>query len=598
MPIRVLPDPLVNQIAAGEVVERPASVVRELVDNSLDAGARRIEIEIEAGGSRLVRVRDDGAGIDPDQLGLALTRHATSKIADLDDLLKVASLGFRGEALPSIASVSRFALVSRTASQPHAWRVDAEHGRVGPVQPAAHPTGTTIEVRDLFFNIPARRKFLRAERTEFGHIETFVRTVALARPQVEFRLSHNARANLMLRPARDAFDPARLSALLDDGFVASAAHLDQQAAGMRLHGLLGAPTAARGQADLQYFFVNGRPVRDRVVAHAVRQAYADVLHHGRHPAYVLFLEIDPSAVDVNVHPAKLEVRFRDTRLVHDVLFRTLHEALAAARAGTGTGAGMGGPLAPVPDRAGAGWSTGPSAQAALGLRVGEGIGAWAALYGAAGAATAATAAPAAPMPADDAGGVPPLGYAVAQLHGIYVLAQNARGLVLVDMHAAHERITYERLKRQRAEAGVIAQRLLVPVAVELGPRQMAALDEHGPAIEALGFELAAASRNQVRVLKLPSLLAGGDVAELVQRLLGDLAEHGATRLGEEAEDALLSTMACHGSVRANRALTLAEMNGLLRDMEATERSGQCNHGRPTWVEMAIADLDRLFMRGR
>jgi DNA mismatch repair protein MutL len=598
MPIRVLPDPLVNQIAAGEVVERPASVVRELVDNSLDAGARRIEIEIEAGGSRLVRVRDDGAGIEPDQLGLALTRHATSKIADLDDLLQVASLGFRGEALPSIASVSRFALVSRTASQAHAWRIEAEHGRLTPVQPAAHPPGSTIEVRDLFFNIPARRKFLRAERTEFGHIETFVRTVALARPQVEFRLSHNGRATLMLRPVADALDPARLSTLLDEGFVASAAHLDQQVAAMRLHGLLGAPTAARGQADLQYFFVNGRPVRDRVVAHAVRQAYADVLHHGRHPAYVLFLQIDPAAVDVNVHPAKLEVRFRDSRLVHDVLFRTLHEALAGARAGSGSSTGMGGPLAPAPgaDRADAGWAFAAPAQPALGLRLGEGIGTWAGLYGSADPVQDAPAA--ASMPLDDPGGVPPLGYALAQLHGIYVLAQNARGLVLVDMHAAHERITYERLKRQRAEAGVIAQRLLVPVVVELGPRQMAALDEHAAAIESLGFELVAASRNQARVLKLPTLLAGGAIAELVQRLLGDLADHGATRLGEEAEDALLSTIACHGSVRANRALTLAEMNGLLRDMEATERSGQCNHGRPTWVEMPIADLDRLFLRGR
>jgi DNA mismatch repair protein MutL len=330
----------------------------------------------------------------------------------------------------------------------------------------------------------------------------------------------------------------------------------------------------------------------------VRQAYADVLHHGRHPAYVLFLDIDPAAVDVNVHPAKLEVRFRDSRLVHDVLFRTLHEALAQARAGTGSSTGMGGPLAP--ERADAGWSAGVSTQPALGLRVGESLAGWAALYGGAGPVSGMPvgAAVATAMPADDPGGVPPLGYALAQLHGIYVLAQNARGLVLVDMHAAHERITYERLKRQRAQAGVIAQRLLVPVVVELGPRQMAALDEHGPAIEALGFELVAASRQQVRVLKLPTLLAGGDVGELVQRLLGDLADHGASRLGEEAEDALLSTIACHGSVRANRALSLAEMNALLRDMEATERSGQCNHGRPTWVEMPVADLDRLFLRGR
>lgn len=605
MPIRVLPDPLVNQIAAGEVVERPASVVKELIDNSLDAGATRIEIEIETGGTRLIRIRDDGGGIPREELALALTRHATSKIADLDDLLNVASLGFRGEALPSIASVSRFSLTSRhrDSSEDHAWRIGAEHGRLTDAEPAAHPVGTTIEVRDLFFNIPARRKFLRAERTEYGHIEEFVRAAALAHDDVEFRLSHNGRATLWIKPSVEALDAARLTSLLDAGFVQSAGRLDQSGAGLRLTGLLGSPTVARGQGDLQYFFVNGRPVRDRVVAHAVRQAYADVLHHGRYPAYLLFLSLDPAAVDVNVHPAKLEVRFRDSRLVHDFLFRTLHEALAQTRAGNGSvegapgAAGMSSPANTM--------YFGNAGQPTLGLRVNESMGGYAALYGAAsssgtpGALAGSFLSPeitATPVTGDH--DAPPLGFAIAQLHGIYVLAQNARGLVLVDMHAAHERITYERLKSHRAGQGIIAQRLLVPASVDLSAREIAALDEHADTVAALGFEMVASGPHQARVLKVPTLLASGDVAALAKRVLSDLADHGSTRLGEETENELLSTMACHGSVRANRALTVPEMNALLRDMEATERSGQCNHGRPTWIELPVTELDKLFMRGR
>ena len=596
MPIRILPDPLVNQIAAGEVVERPASVVKELVDNSLDAGARRIEIDIEAGGARLIRVRDDGAGIAGDELAMALTRHATSKIADLDDLLQVASLGFRGEALPSIAAVSKFTLTSRTRDSEHGWRVGAEHGRLSGREPAAHPVGTTIEVRDLFFNIPARRKFLRAERTEYGHIEELVRTAAIARHDVEFRLGHNGRPTLWIRPADDPFDQTRLASLLDEAFVQTSGRLDQAGAGLQLTGLLGSPTAARGQGDLQYFFVNGRPVRDRVVAHAVRQAYADVLHHGRYPSYALFLSIDPGAVDVNVHPAKLEVRFRDSRLVHDFLFRTLHEALAQTRAGVPT------QDATTPVGVANTVYFGGSGQPSLGLRVNESMGDYAALYGAstglsAGRGELPLVAAHGHQAADD-DEAPPLGYAIAQLHGIYVLAQNARGLVLVDMHAAHERITYERLKSHRAGQGIIAQRLLVPASVDLSPREMAALDEHADTVAALGFEMIAAGPTHARVLKVPTLLASGDVAALSKRVLSDLADHGATRLGEETENELLSTMACHGSVRANRSLTLPEMNALLRDMEATERSGQCNHGRPTWIELPVAELDRLFMRGR
>ena len=605
MSIKVLPDALINQIAAGEVVERPASVVRELLDNALDAGARRIEVEIENGGSRLIRVRDDGCGIDREQLALALTRHATSKIADIDDLMRVASLGFRGEALPSIASVSRFALISRRDGDGHGWRIQAEHGRLSEPEPAAHPRGSTVEVRELFFNIPARRKFLRSERTEFSHIQELIRTAALAHPHVEFRLAHNGRPVLWLKAAGDVFDRQRLAAVLDESFLDHAGALDQSGASLRLRGLLGAPTSARGQADLQYFFVNGRPVRDRVVAHAVRQAYADVLHHGRHPAYLLFLDIDPGAVDVNVHPAKLEVRFRDSRLVHDFLFRTLHEALAGARAGAVPAAGdvsMSPPVSsaiPAPSMP----MFTPGQQGGLGLGIAETLSGYAALYGGAAGSTAplATSVPASaapdPQPAH-AAEVPPLGYAIAQLHGIYVLAQNARGLVLVDMHAAHERITYERLKAGRRGQGLISQRLLVPSVIELSPREAVVVEEQGERLAELGFELVMAGPGQARLLKVPSLLAGGDVAALAKQVLSDLAEHGSSRLGEEAENELLSTMACHGSVRANRALTLPEMNALLRGMEATERSGQCNHGRPTWREWPISELDKLFQRGR
>lgn len=621
MPIRLLPDRLVNQIAAGEVVERPASVVKELVENSLDAGARQVAIDIEQGGVRLVRIRDDGAGIPRDELALALTRHATSKIADLDDLLEVASLGFRGEALPSIASVSRFVMTSRVDGEEHGWRIEAEHGRLGEPVPAPHPRGTTVEVRDLFFNIPARRKFLRAERTEFGHIEEFVRNAALAHPQVEFLLSHNGRAVRRYRPGPGLGDAERLQALLGEQFLAGALPVDHGGAGMQLSGLVGSPTASRGQADGQHFFVNGRPVYDRVVAHAVRQAYADVLHGGRHPSYLLFLTLDPAAVDVNVHPAKREVRFRDSRLVHDFLFRTLHEALAGTRAGAiGTadsgGIGQNGErdaMAASGPASGAGAGGAipmPARQSPLGLPISEALAGYSALYGSAGdhrtgnrpTPPVAAVTPHAPNPPDmadgDAGAIPPLGYAIAQLHGIYVLAQSERGLILVDMHAAHERITYERLKRLHTGQGIVAQRLLVPLTIEPGARAMAALEDQADILAGLGFDIVAAGPGQARVLKVPAMLAAGDVAQLAQQVLADLAEHGGTRLGQEAENELLSTMACHGSVRANRQLTHPEMNALLRDMEATERSGQCNHGRPTWVEWSITELDRLFLRGR
>jgi DNA mismatch repair protein MutL len=596
--IRPLPPELVNQIAAGEVIERPASVVKELVENSLDAGAQRIEIDIEQGGARLIRVRDDGGGIDTDDLPLAISAHATSKIATFDDLERVATLGFRGEALPSIASVSRFALTSRQRDGGNAWRIEVDGGKPRVAVPAQHPPGTSVEVRDLFYNLPARRKFMRAERTEFSHIDELVKSIALARTGTEFRLSHNGKPVRMLKPVAGADDHARRVAdVLGDEFPAHSLRVQHAAAGLRLAGWVGLPTASRAQADQQYFHVNGRLVRDRLVAHAVRQAYADVLFHGRHPAFVLFLELDPALVDVNVHPAKHEVRFREGRLVHDFLYRTLNDALSGARAGSVHAPA---PAADIPMHAGTvathGWPE--QRQAGLGLRVGDAMGDYAALFGA-GAPSAlfpsATRSP--PWPADG-GEVPPLGFALAQLHGIYVLAENAHGLVLVDMHAAHERITYEKLKAAQVGEGIRSQLLLVPLNLAVSEREARVVEEQAERFAELGFDIARSGPQGVLVRRIPVVLDGADVARLVRDVVADLTVHGQTRRVEESTNELLSTMACHGSVRANRRLGLAEMNALLREMEATERSGQCNHGRPTWIQLAIGDLDRMFLRGR
>ena len=592
MPIQQLPDTLVNQIAAGEVVERPASVVKELVENALDAGATRVDIDLEEGGIRLIRIRDDGAGIPADELALAISRHATSKIASLDDLEEVATLGFRGEALPSIASVSRFALSSRTAAQEHGVRLEVDGGRIAPPQPQPHAAGTTVEVRDLFYNVPARRKFLRAERTELGHIEEWLRSLALARPQVELRISHNGRLSRHYKPVRDDGEHLRrVAEALGDEFTAQCLQVEHAGAGLRLRGWVGLPTAARSSADQQYFYVNGRAVRDRTVAHAVRQAYADVLFHGRHPAFVLFLECDPRQVDVNVHPAKHEVRFREQRLVHDFIYRTLHEALKDTRAGLA--ASQGGLPAPAPGGFAAG-AWGAPAQSGLGLPVREAMSAYAALYRAPEASTAGPG----DMPAANQAQAPPLGYALAQLHGIFVLAENAHGLVLVDMHAAHERITYERLKVARDGEGIRAQPLLVPLALAVSEREADLAEQHADTLSGFGFELRRAGPQSLSVRSVPSLLADLDPRALVLGVLSDLREHGQTRRLEEARNELLSTLACHTSVRANRRLSLPEMNALLRDMEATERSGQCNHGRPTWVQLSKSELDRLFLRGR
>ena len=585
--IHSLPPELVNQIAAGEVVERPASVVKELVENSLDAGAARIEVDIEDGGARLIRVRDDGGGIAVDDLPLALAQHATSKIATLDDLEHVRTLGFRGEALASIASIARFALTSRRHDESAAWTISATGEAL---RPAQHPPGTTVEVRDLFHKVPARRKFLRAERTEFGHIDELIKAVALAQPRVEFRLSHNGKPVRWLRPAHDdAALMSRIGEIFGAEFPARSLRIDHTGAGMRLSGWVGLPTASRAQADQQYFYVNGRLVHDRVVTHAVRQAYADVLFHGRHPAYALFLELAPETVDVNVHPAKSEVRFRESRLVHDFLYRTLNEALAQTRAGSPAVAMS----AAISTTAAA--PTTWRAQSGLGLAVRESPAEYAALLGTASAQSLAGVMPSVGPTPDE---VPPLGFALAQLAGIYVLAENANGLVLVDMHAAHERVTYEKLKNARACDGIRSQLLLVPLTLAVSEREAACAEESAQHLAELGFDIVRSGPQSVAVKRYPGLLEGADVTGLVRDVLADLAAHGSSRRLEETQNEILSTMACHGSIRANRRLTLPEMNALLREMEATERSGQCNHGRPTWVQLAVAELDRMFLRGR
>ena len=591
MRIQVLPSHLINQIAAGEVIERPASVVKELLENSLDAGAEAVDVDIEAGGTRRIRVRDNGSGIGKQELPLALSRHATSKIASLEDLEQVRSLGFRGEALPSIASVSRLRLSSRQADVETGWtcRSDGSQADAG-AAPLAHPVGTTVDVQDLFYNTPARRKFLRAEVTEFRHIEQVVRRIALSSFRVAVSLQHNQKPVFQLPVAmsREAQE-RRLARVCGAAFMEQAVHIEQAGAGLRLHGWVAAPTFSRSQADLQYFYVNGRMVRDKLLTHAVRQAYADVLYHGRHPAYVLFLDMDPAAVDVNAHPTKHEVRFRDSRLVHDFLFRTLHEALAQMRPSTDQ-------PAPRPERpleALAVQGPGPGrapAQAGLALGVRDQLAGYAVLHSAPEASPVQEPAP--------SGADYPLGHALAQLHGVYILAQNRQGLVLVDMHAAHERITYEGLKTDLAGEGIRAQPLLVPVSLAVSRREADCCEASQSWFAGLGLEIDRHGPEQLLVRQVPVLLHGADIEALVRDVLSDLLEHGSSRRVEDSMHGILSTMACHGSVRANRRLTLDEMNALLREMEITERSGQCNHGRPTWVQISLEELDKLFLRGR
>ena len=597
--IRQLPDTLVNQIAAGEVVERPASVVKELVENALDAGARRIDIDLEEGGVRLIRIRDDGGGIDASELPLAISRHATSKIRSIDDLESVATLGFRGEALPSVASVSRFRLASRRSGAEHGAVLQVDGGKHGEVVPHSHPPGTTVEVRDLFYNVPARRKFLRTERTELAHIEEWLRSLALARPDVEIRVSHNGKPSRRWKGEGDLLSDVRLHEALGQDFARNALRVDHAGAGLRLHGWIAQPAYNRASADQQYLYVNGRAVRDRNVAHAVRQAYSDVLFHGRHPAYVLFLEMDPRGVDVNVHPAKHEVRFRESRLVHDFVYRALHAALAETRAGSAVASG-----APAQAGTATAWSMPAPQQDAIGLRINDAPAAYAALYAPQGdpSSFAAGSAMSQPMPhampQDAPGGMPPLGFAVAQLHGIYILAENADGLVVVDMHAAHERIGYEKLKTAHDGAGLRTQPLLVPSSLAVSEREADVAEREAATLAELGFEVQRSGPQSLLLRSVPALLAHGDVESLLRDVLADLREHGSTRRVAETRDELLATMACHGAVRANRRLTLPEMNALLREMEATERSGQCNHGRPTWTRFNLAEMDRWFLRGR
>jgi DNA mismatch repair protein MutL len=566
-PIRVLPELLVSQIAAGEVVERPASVLKELLENSLDASAASIQVTLDEGGVRRIQVEDDGEGISAADLPLALARHATSKIATLEELEGVATLGFRGEALASIASVSRLRLLTRTRDSSHGAEIRCEGSTLGEARPAAREPGTTVAVEDLYFNTPARRKFLKSEPTEFGHCDEVFRRVALARPQVAFTLRHNGRISRHLRSQSPA---DRAKALLGEDFMQQALDVEARSAGLSLTGLAGSPQAATARADAQYFFVNGRFVRDRVLAHAARDAYAEVLHGDRQPAYVLSLEIDPRAVDVNVHPAKTEVRFRDSRAVHQFVRNALHRALSLTAA-----------EAPV---AYAAVSQSPSYQNAF------------ALAQPAAAYQVFMAAATSPVPVAEA--EEPLGHALAQLHGIYVLAQNAAGLVLVDMHAAHERIVMERLKSALDAGEVARQSLLVPAVFSAEPLDVATAEENREALERLGLELEVSGPNTLIVRAAPALLASGDVLGLAKDLLAEIREHGASAMLSARQNELVATMACHAAVRAHRVLTVPEMNALLRDMERTERSGSCNHGRPTWYQLTLADLDKLFLRGR
>jgi DNA mismatch repair protein MutL len=620
--IQLLSPRLANQIAAGEVVERPASVIKELLENSLDSGARRIEVDVEQGGVKLLKVRDNGSGIAPDDLPLALARHATSKIRELEDLEQVMSLGFRGEALASISSVARLTLTSRTEGAEQAWQVETEGRDMQPrVQPAAHPVGTSVEVRDLFFNTPARRKFLKTEKTEFDHLQEVIKRLALARFDVAFHLRHNGKTVLGLHEAPDELSRARrVAAVCGSAFLEQALPIDIERNGLHLWGWVGLPTFSRSQADLQYFYVNGRTVRDKLVAHAVRQAYRDVLFNGRHPTFVLFLEIDPAVVDVNVHPTKHEVRFRDGRMVHDFLYGTLHRALGevrpedqlAAPAGiaemvrpSGQAAGEFGPqgeiglaaslLEPAPSASvwrspGAGYQA-PRPDAAL--PAAETQGAYREYF----APLPAVGAAAAALP-EAQGDIPPLGYAIAQLKGIYILAENVQGLVVVDMHAAHERITYERLKVAMASEGLRGQPLLVPESIAVSQREADCAEEHAEWFQRLGFELQRLGPESLAIRQIPALLKQAEATRLVHDVLADLLEYGTTDRIQAHLNELLGTMACHGAVRANRRLTLPEMNALLRDMEQTERSGQCNHGRPTWTQLGMDDLDKLFLRGR
>lgn len=624
--INLLSQRLANQIAAGEVVERPASVVKELIENSLDAGAARVEIDVEQGGVKLLRIKDNGQGIHKEDLALALSRHATSKIAELEDLEAIASLGFRGEALASISSVSRLSMVSKAEAgdDESGWRVEAEGQDMNArLSPAVHGRGTTVEVRDLFFNTPARKKFLKTEKTEFSKIDEIVKRIALSRFDVQFNLNHNQRAIHNLLPAKSEQEKQRRVGLVcGPSFVENSVSIEMEGAGLRLSGWVSLPTFSRSQADLQYFYVNGRIIRDKLVTHAIKQAYRDVLFHGRHPAYVLYFECDPATVDVNVHPTKHEVRFRESRLIHDFLFSSLHKALAQVKPADHFD---GSAVAGAPDQG----SNFAYPGAAAGQGFGDSINSANNSYNTADQAGFGNIqeqnhlgltehrAPSyynygsAPSPgaiqnqlqsfeqlSGDNGEVPPLGYAVAQIHGIYILAQNKEGLITVDMHAAHERITYERMKLACLNEELVMQPLLVPLSISVSSSEADCVESKHQDFKKLGIVLEKVAEESVVVRQIPSILRNSNVEQMIRDVLSDVLEYGSSDRIQAHQDELLSTMACHGSVRANRQLTIPEMNSLLRDMEATERSGQCNHGRPTWVFQSLDALDKLFLRGQ
>jgi len=618
MRIQSLPTQLINQIAAGEVVERPFSVVKELVENCFDAGATQITLDIEQGGIRLIKIRDNGCGIFKEDLPLALSRHATSKITNLHDLEHVASMGFRGEALPSISSVARLTLISRTEEAECAWKVSADGTEKDfDPQPDPHPQGTTIDVRDLFYNTPARRKFLKTEKTEFSHIENLIKKMALSRFDIGFTLNHNQREVMDLKPAESELEQEkRIANICGSAFIDNSVKIDFEASGLQLTGWVGLPTFSRSQQDMQYFYVNGRLIRDRLVTHAVKQAYQDVLFHGRHPVFVLYLTLDPALVDVNAHPAKLEVRFREGRLVHDFLFKALHRSLAELRPGEQESVARKieefTPLAPVStDIPAASRSVSPvqntisrmasapppPMQSSLPMNVAENIESYARLYPKHEDAPRAESSLTHSV-SDKPEGMPPLGYAIAHLHSIYILTETAKGIILVDAHAAHERVTYERLKKQYHQGIVPSQPLLLPLKIQVSSIEADLVEQEHAFFTALGFELNRTGPEAIVLRATPALLGREDMDALIRDILADIITHGMSQRVLEKSNEILATIACHGSVRAKRKLTIEEMNALLRDMEKTERIGQCNHGRPTWIELSTSDLDKFFLRGQ
>lgn len=591
--IRPLPDQLISQIAAGEVIERPSAVVKECLENALDAGATQISVRLEQGGVKRIAITDNGRGIPPEQLPLALARHATSKIASLSDLENVLTLGFRGEALASIASVAQLTLTSRSADQAHAWQISGTPD--SKVTPASGTQGTLVDVQDLYFNTPARRKFLKSEQTEYGHCAEVVRRIALARPDVSFSVHHNGRA---VEHWQESSDDKRSAQILGEEFAAARLPLQEAAGPLVLQGFIGLPTAARSRADSQYFYVNGRFVRDKLLTHAVRAAYQDVLHGDRYPAYVLRLDLDPALVDVNVHPSKIEVRFRESRGVHQFIFHAVSRALAQTSA-TAHGTGP----TPMPAASGAMPWIRPQRQASFG--VAQDVASYGALFSAAShdavrphdAASLNRPTPASAMPAASEEEFP-LGFALAQCHGVFILAQNRAGLVVVDMHAAHERILYEQFKEALDTDTVQLQPLLIPVTFYADAVEVGTVEESQSILAALGFDIAVMSPTTLAVRAIPALLRNSDAQALARDVLRDVREFGGSRVLVERRNELLGTLACHTAVRANRNLSLPEMNALLRQMELTERADQCNHGRPTWTQLALTDLDKLFLRGQ